>query len=92
MAYQQCPSPPMTPSLYAACEQAVHVITADGQVIKAGRAATFILEEIGYPRWLVQPFTWPRLVWFTEMGYRIVADNRPFFSKFMFTYESDDTR
>jgi predicted DCC family thiol-disulfide oxidoreductase YuxK len=75
----------MTPSLYAACEQAVHVITVNGQVIKAGRAAMFILEEIGFPRWLVRPFTWPPLVWFTELGYRIVAGNRPFFSKFLFT-------
>jgi predicted DCC family thiol-disulfide oxidoreductase YuxK len=75
----------MTPPLYAACEQAVHVITADGRVIKAGRAVMFILEEIGYPHWLVRPFTWPLLVWLTELGYRIVADNRPFFSKFLFT-------
>lgn len=75
----------MTPSLYAACRQAVHVISVDGQVIKAGRAAMFILEEIGYPRWLIRPFTWPPLVWFTELVYRIVAENRPFFSKFLFT-------
>jgi len=75
----------MTPPLYAACQQAAHVITVDGQVIKAGRAAMFILEEIGYPRWLVRPFTWPPLVWLTELGYRTVAENRPFFSKFLFT-------
>lgn len=75
----------MTPSLYAACRQAVHVISVDGQVIKAGRAAMFILEELGYPRWLVRPFTWPPLVWLTELGYRIVVENRPFFSKFLFT-------
>jgi predicted DCC family thiol-disulfide oxidoreductase YuxK len=77
----------MTPPLVAACEQAVHVITADGRIIKAGRAVMFILEEIGYPRWLIRPFTWPPLVWFTELGYRIVANNRPFFSKFLFTRE-----
>jgi len=79
--------PPMTPSLYAACRQAAHVITATGRIIKAGRAAMFILEEIGYPRWLIRPFTWPPLVWFTELGYRIIANNRPFFSKFLFTSE-----
>ena len=55
--------------------------------MKAGRAALFVLEEIGYPRWLVRPFTWPPLVWFTELGYWIVARNRPFFSKFLFTTE-----
>jgi predicted DCC family thiol-disulfide oxidoreductase YuxK len=73
----------MSPSLYAACEQAVHVITADGRVIKAGRAVMFILEEIGYSCWFVRPFTWPPLVWCTELGYRIVANHRSFFSKFL---------
>jgi predicted DCC family thiol-disulfide oxidoreductase YuxK len=82
----------MTPALYAACRRAVHVITANGQIINAGRASMFILEEIGYPRWLVRPFTWPPLVWFTELGYRVVADNRPFFSKFMFTQDLNDAR
>jgi predicted DCC family thiol-disulfide oxidoreductase YuxK len=77
----------MTPSLYKACQQAVHVITANGRTIKAGRAGMFVLEEIGYPRWLVRPFTWPPLVWLTELGYRFVANNRPFFSKFLFSGE-----
>ncbi len=45
----------------------------------------FILEAIGYPTWLVRPFTWPPLVWFTELGYQIVARNRSFFSRFLFT-------
>jgi predicted DCC family thiol-disulfide oxidoreductase YuxK len=77
----------MTPELYEACARAAHVITAEGRIIKAGRAGMFILEEIGYPTWLVRPFTWPPLVWFTELGYRLIADNRGFFSKFMFTSE-----
>ena len=83
--FQKCPSPPMTPELYQACIRSVHVITSDGKTLKAGQAAMYILEEIGYPRWLVRPFTWPPLVWFTELGYRIVERNRPFFSKFLFT-------
>jgi len=70
--------------------RAVHVLTTDGRIIGAGRASMFILEEIGYPSWLIGPFTWPPLVWFTEWGYRLVADHRPFFSKFMFTREPDD--
>jgi predicted DCC family thiol-disulfide oxidoreductase YuxK len=77
----------MTPVLYEACQQAVHVITAGGRIIKAGRAVMFVLAEIGYPRWLVRPFTWPPLVWFTELGYWLVARNRPFFGKFLFTQE-----
>ncbi len=81
----------MTPALYEACKRAVHVITAEGRIIKGGRATLFILEVVGYPRWLVRPFSGPPLVWFTELGYRLVADNRGFFSKFMFTEEPDDT-
>jgi predicted DCC family thiol-disulfide oxidoreductase YuxK len=77
----------MTPQLYEACQLAAHVITADGRTIKAGRAGMFIIEEIGYPRWLIRPFTWPPLVWFTELGYWLVAGNRHFFSKFLFTGE-----
>lgn len=77
----------MTPELYEACQRAAHVITTDGRVIKAGRAGLFILEVIGYPRWLVRPFTWPPLVWFTELGYWLIAENRGVFSRFMFTKE-----
>jgi predicted DCC family thiol-disulfide oxidoreductase YuxK len=80
----------MTPQLYAACQQAVHVITAEGRIIKAGRAAMFVLEKIGYPPWLVHPLTWPPLVWLTELGYWIGANHRPFFSRFLFTKEADD--
>jgi predicted DCC family thiol-disulfide oxidoreductase YuxK len=77
----------MTPQLYAACQRAAHVITADGRIIKAGRAGMFLLEELGYPGWLVRPFTWPPLVWLTELGYWLIANNRMFFSKFLFTRE-----
>jgi predicted DCC family thiol-disulfide oxidoreductase YuxK len=79
----------MTPELYAACRRAVHVITTDGRIVKAGRAAMFVLAEIGYPYWLVRPLIWPPLVWFTELGYWLVANNRPFFGKFFFTRELD---
>ncbi len=75
----------MTPELYQACGQAVHVLAADGRILTDGRATLFVLAELGYPRWLVRPFTWPPLVWLVEAGYRLVANHRPFFSKFMFT-------
>lgn len=77
----------MTPQLYEACKQAAHVFAADGCILKAGRAVMFVFEEIGYPQWLVRPFTWPPLVWLTELGYWVVANNRPFFSKYLFTRE-----
>jgi len=78
----------MNPQLYAACQQAVHIITPNGQVLRAGRAGMFVMETVGYPRWLVRPFTWPPLAWITELGYKIVANNRLFFSKIMFTKEN----
>lgn len=58
------------------------MITADGQVLRAGRAALFILEGLG---WWVKPLRWPPMIWFVELGYSLVANNRMFFSKFLFT-------
>lgn len=74
----------MTPALYQACQRALHVLTTDQRQLKAGRAVMFILEEIGYPKWLVRPLTWPPLLWLTELGYYVVANHRLFFSRFMF--------
>ena len=80
--YQEAPSPPMTPELRAACRDAVHVLTRDGAVLRAGRASLFILEGLGYRSarlGMAPPFAWA-----VELGYRIVARNRRFFSRFMF--------
>ena len=40
-----------------------------------------------YEKVVIRPFTWPPLVWFTELGYWVVAKNRPLFGKFLFTQE-----
>ena len=77
----------MTPELNRACREAVHVITTDGRVLRAGQASLFVLVEIGYPDWLIYPLTWPPLLWLVELGYRLVAQNRSFFGKFLFTHE-----
>ncbi|TVL96653.1 MAG: hypothetical protein CV087_23455 [Candidatus Brocadia sp. WS118] len=77
----------MTPELYRACQKAVHVITADGVILKAGRASMFVLLELGYPRWLIYPFMVPPLVWGVELVYRIVARYRSFFARFLFRRE-----
>ena len=76
----------MTPDLYAACERAVHVVTADGKVLRAGRACLFILERIGWG-WQARVLRLPPFIWAIELGYRIVAANRPFFARFLFTKE-----
>ena len=70
----------MTPELAAACGKAVHVLTADGQLLRAGRASLFVLAETGHP-WLARILGLPPLVWLVELGYAIVARNRSFFSR-----------
>jgi predicted DCC family thiol-disulfide oxidoreductase YuxK len=84
--YQEAPSPPMTPDLFAACEFAVHVVRRDGTVLRAGRAALFVLEHIGW-RWVARFLALPPMIWCVEIGYHIVARNRSFFARFLFTRE-----
>jgi len=81
--YQEAPSPPMTPELYAACERAVHVVKPDGTILRAGRATLFILEHIGWG-WVARLLMLPPFIWIVELGYAIVARHRDFFSNFLF--------
>ncbi|MCC6763826.1 MAG: DUF393 domain-containing protein [Deltaproteobacteria bacterium] len=80
--YQELPDPPLTPALAAACRAAVHVRTSDGRWLGAGRACLFVLERIGWPR-LARLAGLPPLAWGVELGYRIVARNRPCFSRLL---------
>ena len=73
----------MTPALYHACQQALHVITSKGQVLRAGRACLFILEEMGW-RSLACFLARPPLIWIVECCYRLVAANRRLFSRIVF--------
>jgi len=83
LPYQNAPSPPMTPQLRAACARAVHVRTTDGQLLRGGRAALFVLQQIGYRR-LARALAQKPFVWLVEFAYSIVARNRAFFSRFLF--------
>ena len=76
----------MTPALHAACEKAVHVVKADGTILRAGRAALFVLEHIGWRR-LARLLVLPPFIWAVEIGYYIVANNRPLFARFLFRDE-----
>ena len=78
--YQELPDPPLTPALRAACGDAVHVRTIDGRWLRGGRACLFVLARIGWPG-LARVASVPPLVWLVEIGYRVVARNRPFFSR-----------
>lgn len=73
----------MTPALSAACECAIHVVKPDGTVLRAGRAALFVLEELGWG-WWARLLALPPFVWLVELGYAFVAGHRGFFSRFMF--------
>jgi predicted DCC family thiol-disulfide oxidoreductase YuxK len=78
--YQDVPDPPMTPALRAACGEAVHVRISDGHWLRGGRACLFVLERIGWPN-LARVLGMPPLLWIVELGYRVVAGHRPFFSR-----------
>ncbi|MEZ4270278.1 MAG: DCC1-like thiol-disulfide oxidoreductase family protein [Myxococcota bacterium] len=86
VAYQQAPSPPMTPELRLACARALHVLTIEGRTLRAGAACLFLLKHIGWPR-LAGFLALPPMIWFVELGYWCVARNRRIFSRFMFTKE-----
>jgi predicted DCC family thiol-disulfide oxidoreductase YuxK len=83
MAYQDAPSPPMAEELHAACAQAVHVVTAEGRVLRAGSACLFLLSEAGHPT-LSRLLGSPLLLPLVELGYRVVARNRRFWSRFLY--------
>ncbi len=73
----------MTPELREACRRALHVLTSSGEILQAGRAALFVLEQIGYRR-LARLLRLPPFVWAVELGYRIVASNRSLFARLLF--------
>ena len=81
--YQEASAPPMTPQLRAECSRALHVLTADGRTLRAGRASLFVLKETGNGR-LATVLGLPPLIWLVELGYRIVARNRSRFSGLIF--------
>ena len=72
----------MTDALREACRRAVHVLTPDGTLMRGGRASAYVLWKLGHRSARLLMF--PPLSWPTELGYFIVATNRPFFAKFLF--------
>ena len=79
----------MTPEMKVACERALHVVTTDGSVLKAGKATLFVLERIGWGGF-AKMLSYPPFIWLVEVGYWIFARGRPFFALFMFRREYDD--
>jgi predicted DCC family thiol-disulfide oxidoreductase YuxK len=86
-AYQDAPSPPLTPEIRAAAAGAVQYVHPDGRFVSGSRAVFATLRRIGYPGpWRV--LAWPPFVWVAELGYRIVARNRGFFSRILLRGEA----
>ena len=77
----------MTPALREQARNAVQVMTADGHQRSAGRAILFALEEIEWHPSVVRLAGRRPFIWVVELGYRIVARNRPFFGRFLFRSE-----
>ena len=75
VAYQEAPSPPMTPELREACAEALHAITPRGRVLRGGDATIFTLGALGWrgPA---------RVLWLRPLrnvvgfGYRVAAGMR----------------
>ncbi|GIX49800.1 MAG: hypothetical protein KatS3mg131_4011 [Candidatus Tectimicrobiota bacterium] len=72
----------MTPELYARCQQALHVLDAEGRLWRGGEACLFILEALGYRRLAACLWRWP-LRWLVAAGYAVVARHRRFFSRLL---------
>lgn len=81
--YQLAPSPPVTPELARACAHAVHVVTADRRVLRAGRACLYVLGQLGWTR-RAKLLQLPPLVWLVELGYRWVAAHRDLAGRLLF--------
>jgi predicted DCC family thiol-disulfide oxidoreductase YuxK len=76
----------MTPELRLACARAVHVVRPDGRTLRAGRAVVCVIGLLGWGR-LAAALSAPPLIWLVEIGYRVVADHRPFFGRLLFRKE-----
>lgn len=80
VAYQDAPSPPMTPELSAACELAMHVLDGGGRLWRGSQAALFVLQRTRGGV-LYRILAAPPLAWLSELAYRLFASNRPFFGR-----------
>ena len=76
----------LAPSLQQACAHAIHVIKADGEMIKAGRAMLFCGLFTPFSGW-ARIGMWPIFLPFVELGYAFVARNRNLVSKVLFRCE-----
>ena len=72
----------LTDAIRAQCEHALHVIQSNDRVLKGADAVFFAYQVTGLPLALLRI---PPLIWVAELGYRVIAANRYWFSKVLFT-------
>jgi predicted DCC family thiol-disulfide oxidoreductase YuxK len=64
--------------------QAVHLVEPDGRITRGAEAVFRALRDVPRLSWLLKAYERvPAFAALSEFGYRLVASNRSFFSKFM---------
>jgi hypothetical protein len=63
--------------------KAVQVVTSEGKRLSGGKAVLFALWETGWHPVLVRVLQHRPFVWAVDLGYRVVAANRAFVSRFV---------
>jgi hypothetical protein len=79
----------VSPELREACRSAVHVMTQNGKILRAGHATLFLMEQVGYV-WTARFLSVIPIIWAVEMGYWIMARHRKFFARFFFKNDYSD--
>lgn len=72
----------MTDALRDACAESMHVVLPNGEMYVGDRAVVHVYEQLGYGA--VALFRLPPLSWATPWMYKTFANNRRFFSRFVF--------
>lgn len=72
----------MTPELRRACARAVHAVTPEGRILRAGRASLHVLGRLGWPRTAAVLARRP-WIWIVELGYSFVARNRGWIGRWL---------
>ena len=74
----------MTDELRRISRHSMIVVTNGGRQLVGGRAVLFVLQTVGWHPSVMRFAARRPLVWVIDAGYRLVANNRQFFSRFFF--------
>lgn len=74
----------MTDDLRRVSRRSMIVVTNDGRQYVGGQGVLFVLETVGWHPTTMRIAARRPFVWVIDAGYRLVAANRQFFSRFFF--------